>query len=206
MAKEKVKKPIYKKWWFWLLAVIIVGSLATGGEEEATEKVPVEEASEEPKEEKKAEKPKEEKKEAPKAAAIGETATVADVGFTVNAVEELTEIKQEFGDPVTTDGKFVIAEVSINNGQKEALTIDSSYFKIKTADGVEYEPATDGEVIMAMSMNGEDDFFLQQVNPGMSKTGKVVFEVPADMDLTKTVLHCQTGLFGTETIEIKLSK
>lgn len=201
MSKEKVKKPFYKKWYVWVLAAVIASALATGGEDEGEiEKVPVEEASEA------STKPKEEKKaEAPKTAGIGETATVADVGFTVNGVEELTEIKQEFGDPVTTDGKFVIAEVKIDNGQKEALTIDSSFFKIK-ANGSEYEPATDGEVIMAMSMNGEDDFFLQQVNPGMSKSGKVVFEVPGDVDLTKATLHCQTGFFGTETIEIKLSK
>lgn len=198
--KEKVKKPLYKKWWVWLLAAVVAASIASGGEEETAT-----ETTAQPKEETKTEETKK-KEEAPKTAAIGETATVAEVGFTVNGIEELTEIKQEFGDPVTTDGKFIIAEVSIKNGKKEALTIDSSFFKIKTADGVEYEPATDGEVIMAMSMNGEDDFFLQQVNPGMSKTGKVVFEVPAEVDLTKTVLHCQTGFFGTESIEIKLSK
>jgi colicin import membrane protein len=35
--KEKVKKPFYKKWWVWVLAVIIIGSIATsGGEETAT--------------------------------------------------------------------------------------------------------------------------------------------------------------------------
>ena len=37
MAKEKVKKPFYKKWWVWLLAVIIVGSIAAGGGEDSTE-------------------------------------------------------------------------------------------------------------------------------------------------------------------------
>jgi hypothetical protein len=33
MAKEKVKKPFYKKWWVWLIAVIIIGAAASGGEE-----------------------------------------------------------------------------------------------------------------------------------------------------------------------------
>ena len=33
--KEKVKKPFYKKWWVWVLAVIIIGSIATGGEEDS---------------------------------------------------------------------------------------------------------------------------------------------------------------------------
>lgn len=33
MAKEKVKKPFYKKWWVWLIAVIIIGAATSGGEE-----------------------------------------------------------------------------------------------------------------------------------------------------------------------------
>jgi hypothetical protein len=34
MAKEKVKKPIFKRWWFWVVAVLIIGGIATGGAEE----------------------------------------------------------------------------------------------------------------------------------------------------------------------------
>ncbi|WP_374722582.1 hypothetical protein [Peribacillus tepidiphilus] len=36
MAKEKVKKPFYKKWWVWLLAIIIIAGAASGGEEESS--------------------------------------------------------------------------------------------------------------------------------------------------------------------------
>ena len=47
MAKEKVKKPFYKKWWVWVLAIIIIGSIATSGEEEPTETASTEPATEE---------------------------------------------------------------------------------------------------------------------------------------------------------------
>lgn len=42
MEEEKgTKKPSYKKWWVWLLAVIIIGTIAScGGEEKATETAP----------------------------------------------------------------------------------------------------------------------------------------------------------------------
>ena len=214
MAKEKVKKPFYKKWWVWLLAIIIIGNLVNGGGEEetastdtkneATETSTEPAKTEEPakKEEAKKEEPK---KEEVKAFGVGEKATIADVGFTLNGVEETNEINSgnEFIPNATTEGKFIIVDVSIENGQKEALTINSSFFKIKTVDEVEYEATTDGEVIMAMGDN-MGDFFLEQINPGLSKSGKVVFEVPADLDLTKAVLYCQTGFWGTETIEIKL--
>ncbi|MDF1509413.1 hypothetical protein PZE06_14785 [Robertmurraya sp. DFI.2.37] len=35
MAKDKVRKPVYKKWWFWLLAIIIIIALTQCGDEEA---------------------------------------------------------------------------------------------------------------------------------------------------------------------------
>lgn len=181
-----------------LIVLGIIIGIVGGGDEETTNT-----NSTEQKEEVKSEESKQEEK---KVAGIGETATVADVGFTVQNVEETNEIDSgnEFIENATTDGKFIIADIKIDNGQKEALTIDSSFFKIITADGTEYEPVTDGTVFMAMSQ--EDDFFLQQINPGLSKAGKVVFEVPADLDLATSTLYCQTGFFGTESIEIKLSK
>ena len=61
-----------------------------------------------------------------------------------------------------------------------------------------------GKVMMAMM--DEDDFFLQQVNPGLSKTGKVVFEVGEDLDLNTAILKGQTGFWGTETVEISLKQ
>lgn len=140
-----------------------------------------------------------------KKAGVGETATIADVGFTVDNVKSTGEINSgnEFTENATTDGKFVILDVTVKNDQKESLTVDSSYFKIKTADGTTYEPITDGQVMMAMGDN-MGDFFLQQINPGLSKSGKVVFEVPKDFKLKSAVLYCQTGFFGTESIEINL--
>lgn len=33
---EKVKKPFYKKWWVWAIAIVIIAVAATGGDEEET--------------------------------------------------------------------------------------------------------------------------------------------------------------------------
>jgi len=113
------------------------------------------------------------------------------------------ESGNEFTEDATTSGKFVILDMKIKNNKKEALTIDSSYFKIKTQDGTTFEPVTSGEVMMAMGPDA-NDFFMTQINPGLSKSGKVVFEVAKDMKLENTVLQAQTGFFGTESIEINL--
>lgn len=37
MAKDKIKKPFYKKWWFWLLAIIVVIALTQCGDEDAAD-------------------------------------------------------------------------------------------------------------------------------------------------------------------------
>ena len=202
MGQVKAKKPFYKKWWVWLIAIIVVIGFAGSGEEESTT-TKEETTNQAGVTENKEETPKEESKEEEKVAGIGEKATVSDVTFTVNGVEETNEIKSgnQFIDNATTEGKFIIADVSIENRQKEALTINSSFFMIKTADGTTYEAVSSAEVTMAM---GDTDFFLQQINPGLSKSGKVVFEVPADLDVSSAVLHCQTGFWGTESIEISL--
>lgn len=36
MSEKQVKQPIYKKWWFWVLAVIIVGSWIVNGNNDST--------------------------------------------------------------------------------------------------------------------------------------------------------------------------
>ncbi|PRO65055.1 DUF4352 domain-containing protein [Alkalicoccus urumqiensis] len=134
---------------------------------------------------------------------VGEPAEINDVAFTVNSVEEAEELGGgEFMDPATTSGKFVILDVTVSNDRDEALTIDSSFFKLYSSEGAEYEPARSGEVIMAMT--DEDDFFLEQVNPGLEKSGKVVFETGADVDVESSIMQGQTGFWGTETVEINL--
>lgn len=72
MSKEnKIKKPFYKKWWVWVIAIILIAAIANPSEEDSSEDVkqPASESSapkaeSKPQEEVKAEEPK--KEEAPK--------------------------------------------------------------------------------------------------------------------------------------------
>ena len=208
MKREKIKKPIYKKWWVWLLAIVIIAAALGGGDDENPnpiadgENVVAQENTDSTNDQ-----PKEAETSVDVVeVGIGEPAKIADVSFTVNSIEETKEISSgnEFIESAVTEGKYVILEVTVKNEKKEALTINSSYFKLITLEGVVYEPNTDGKVMMAMM--DEEDFFLQQVNPGLSKTGKVVFEVGEDLDLNTAVLQGQTGFWGTESVEISLKQ
>lgn len=203
MSKEKVKKPFYKRVWVWVIAIVIVIGIASiGGDDTDSAKGNSDNMSKT--EDTDASKEKKDKKD--KSARIGEPATVGDVTFTVNGVEETSEIDSgsEFVENATTSGKYVILDVTVKNEKDESITVDSSFFKIN-ADGTEFEPNTDGGVMMAMG-EAMSDFFLTQINPDIEKSGKVVFEVSKDIDLSKAVLQAQTGAFGTEKTEISLSE
>ncbi|XCA84440.1 DUF4352 domain-containing protein [Exiguobacterium mexicanum] len=198
MAKEKVKKPFYKKWWVWLIAIIIIGSAAGGEEETATtESQEVTASSEETKEEPKKEEPK---KEEQKQFTIGEEVKVGKLSYTVNSVEETNQISSVLGDK-TTEGKYAIIELSIKNYDKEARMADSNMFKIKTADGTEY--STDAELDMYVNEGGIG-FFLEDINPNISKTGKVVFELPTEAAEYNLEVSSGFGWSGGEYEQIKL--
>lgn len=164
--KEKVKKPLLKKWWVWLIAVIVVVAIFSGEDSADT-------ANSQPSD-KDTESSKEESK---KAYGIGEEVTVEDLAYTVNGVEEQTEIEVEYLDNLTTSGKFIIIDLSIKNNDKEARFIDSEMFRLVDADGTEFSSKTEADMYIN---DGGLGFFLEEINPKMDMTGKVAFEVPSD--------------------------
>lgn len=136
---------------------------------------------------------------------IGDPAEIEDVTFTVNSVEETDEISSgnEFVEDAETSGKFVILDVTVENDKDESITIDSSFFKIFTDEGKEHEASSNSDVLMAMGED-VDDFFIEDINPGIETDGKVVFEVSEDVDVSESIMEAQTGFWGTEAVEVSL--
>lgn len=204
MAEETVgkpKKPFYKKWWVWLIAVLIIGVAASGGDgtEKATTTSSSESAATEAESES-AEAPAETEAEPEpeeKAAGIGDPLKVGDLVFTVNDAAPTTELKSPLGNK---SGNWMVVTVTVKNESKEAVTIDSSYFKLLEGDGTEYETDSDN----LMYLDAEQNFFLEKINPKLEKQGKVLFAIPEGV--TDFKLQVQTGFFGTETGVISLTK
>jgi|SRR5699024_9579747 len=136
---------------------------------------------------------------------IGDPAEIENVTFTVNSVEEteVLEAEDEFSDDVETSGKFVILDVTVENDKDESILINSDFFKIITDEGKEHESSSDGDVMMAMG-DAMNDFFLEDINPGIEVDGKVVFEVSEDVDVSESIMEAQTGFWGTEVVEVSL--
>ncbi|MGG3853123.1 DUF4352 domain-containing protein [Caldifermentibacillus hisashii] len=144
-------------------------------------------------------------KEEKKVQAIGEKVEVGKLAYTVSNVETTNELKSdnEYIEPATTDGQFVVIDIEAFNNDKETRMVDSSMFKIKDNQGREFEPTTDTDVMMVLGDFA--DFFLQDINPGISKTGKLVFELPSDANNFSLEVSSGFGFAGGdyETIQLK---
>jgi hypothetical protein len=103
-------------------------------------------------------------------------------------------------DDLTTTGKFVIVQVTVLNNDKESRMVDGSMFKLVGSDGTEFSAYSEAD----MYINSDLGFFLEQVNPKMTRTGKIAFEVPADASGLQLEVSSGLGWSGGEYEVINL--
>lgn len=145
-------------------------------------------------------------KETNKTHKIGETVKNGDLEVTVNSVETMKSVGPSLA-PTNAKGIFVVADVTIKNKGKEALTIDSSMFKLKSGDKT-FEADNTGSMSANQSDNGsiEHSFFLQRINPDSTAQGKIVFDVSENIANAKDKkLEVISSLFSVKKITFDLS-
>jgi hypothetical protein len=94
-----------------------------------------------------------------------------------------------------SDGIFKVIKLKLTNNQKDAITIDSNSFKLIDDKNREFSYSTEGNSAK------EKSFFLDKVNPGLSKEGFVVFDVPENA--TGLYLSATGGMTGKK-INLKI--
>lgn len=147
---------------------------------------------------------KDKKEEEVKNAKIGEKLSIDDVEFTVNSIENAAVVGSN-GLEQNANGKYLVLDVTVKNNKKESLMMSSDFFKIKKGD-TNYE----SDVTASTTKNQEQSpdnlgLLAEELNPGIEKTAKVVFDVPEDVASAKDLqLQVQTGVFGTKTGVIDL--
>lgn len=183
---EKVKKPFYKRAWFIVLIVIIgLGTISTlGGDGESS-----------------GGGSSDSKKEEAKSFHVGEVVTVGDVEYKVNSVTTDSEVGGDYFTQ-TANGTYLIVNISVTNKGNEQLFVDSSLFNLIYG---EKEYAADSTA--GIYANDDASFFLENVNPDLTLTGNVVFDVTDEVISAEDLqLKVQTGSWGTETELIYLNK
>jgi hypothetical protein len=98
----------------------------------------------------------------------------------------------------TAQGQFCLVTLKVANIGKEAQTFDGSNQKAYGADGAQFS-ADDTAGIYA---NDNDDAFLNDINPGNSVTGTVVFDIPKTAKLAKLELH-DSAFSGGVTVAVQ---
>lgn len=126
-------------------------------------------------------------------------AIASNVGVAIYGIEETGVIGGRFHKE-QAQGKFVIVSVVVSNGQKDAITVDANSFKLVTKDGIEYSHSTEGQTALAMENNGKMDSFLKKINPGMTTSARIPFDIPQDKNLSDLQLEARGGFSGSKML------
>lgn len=186
----KEKKPIYKKVWFWILIVLIVGGIGSSlGDDSNNNNDKVAEDGTANEDE--------------IIAKIGEKFDVGEVTYTVNSIDFKESVGGEY---LSTDaqGVYLLVNITITNNSDKALSISDSFFKILN-DGKTFE-SDSVATLYESTDSGTDAIWLQEINPDITLTGTVVFDVSQTVVESSTKqLQVQTGFWGTQTGLVNLN-
>jgi hypothetical protein len=134
-----------------------------------------------------------------KASAAPAVLSKEGVSSDVKIVVDSFETKDQVGDNEFTKAKaqgiFKVLKVTVTNNQKDAITLDSNSFKL--IDDQKREFTSSSDTMMAF----EESFFLKKVNPGLSVSGFIAFDVPKDAK--GFVLQARGGMTG-KSITLKV--
>jgi hypothetical protein len=76
------------------------------------------------------------------------------------------------------DGKYVIVQVAVTNQQNSEITMDNGLFELVSSDGTVYSSSS-----KSMEVGERNNLFLAAINPGLTKVGMVIFDVPRSLRL-----------------------
>ncbi|MGH0437593.1 DUF4352 domain-containing protein [Bacillus basilensis] len=179
------------------IGLIVLGAIAAalGGGDDKKETT-----SSEPKQETQAPAAKEDaKKEEPKKE-LSKEGESSKVKIAVGSVESTDSVGGEYLKE-KAQGVFKVVEITITNNQKDAITVDANSFKLVDNKDREFTYSTQAQTAFDVGNGGSSDFFLKQLNPGLSQTGKIIYDVPADAQ--GLVLKARGGMMGKE-IKLKV--
>lgn len=105
--------------------------------------------------------------------------TVGGMGYSILSVSRATTVGPSFMTEHAS-GEFLIIRLTIRNFGDKPATVSGNDFHLKRGE-TQYDTSS-----AEMTMEGH--FFLDKLNPGVKKTGIIVFDVPANTAPSKYAL------------------
>lgn len=132
----------------------------------------------------KAEAPKAEQPDAPKGAKVGQTVRDGKFEFTVTKVEKgVAKVGNQYLNQ-KAQGQYVLVHVTVKNIGDEAQLLADSSQKVRDAKGREFSADTSAAIYIE-----DNKVFLNEINPGNSVKGILVFDMPKDATPATIELH-----------------
>jgi Domain of unknown function (DUF4352) len=193
MAEKK--KPIYKRWWFWVIAVIIVagvaGSFEDGDESEnqATKSTKeavasVDESADGAEEEEK------QAEEENKVNTVGDAVEIDDGAMLTLTSARYTNAQDYIP---AENGKVLAIEFELVNNGEDRVYFGAEELSISTPDGTQYDKY----------FGGDNVFINENVNAGKKITGVVYFDVPETE--TYEIIYTPNFSLDNKTISFEVS-
>ncbi|MCU5746818.1 DUF4352 domain-containing protein [Staphylococcus sp. SQ8-PEA] len=137
---------------------------------------------------------------------MGETAKNGDLNVTVNSATKTNVVNPTFM-PTYPKGQFITVNVRIKNKGNEALTVDSTMFKLKS-EGKTLQADSSASTAANIREDGSGStFFLEQINPDSSASGQIVFDVSSKVANSKDKkLEISSTLFSSKSVTFDISK
>ena len=110
---------------------------------------------------------------------LNEQVQDGDLAFTVTNVTTAKTLGNSFTQK-NAQGTFYVVTLKIENKGNKTTTFDSSMGKVTDDKGREFERSIEGQTAKGMAQ-GNVDLFLQQIQPSLSVTGDLVFDLPSDI-------------------------
>lgn len=178
-----------------LFVIVIAGCSAifmSGGDDEtasapvaAEAEAPAEENS--PAEDAPVEEPAEEEEEP--------EAEVPDVPIVVDEIVRTKTIGMD-GMEDTAQGEYVVVYITATNDSGEPVTIDGDGFTLVGADGTQYGVSSDWPI------TDDPQIIYEDVNPGNSVSGYILFDVPEGTELTSMQYEALFSLDGPTEVAL----
>jgi hypothetical protein len=121
-------------------------------------------------------------------AAVGQNASAGNWKVEYQKIEAAGELgKTQFTKGTPAQGQFLIMTLAATNLHKETSTLNTTDFRLKSADGTTYKTSNDGQFALISDTSDAPKPFTiaEQIQPGLTKKFRLVFDVnPAVRDYT----------------------
>jgi len=121
---------------------------------------------------------------------IGDSFSVGELSYTVTDVITRSVVGTNRYTQEEADGEFVLVDILITNDGQESTSITNDHLKL--VDSQERSYTVDTDAFLAV----EDSFTFEQLDPGLSKSGTLVYDTPASQT-GRTLEVSPAGIFST---------